>query len=61
MPWKELFLVGAAAAAGQWAAQKWGTSIEAKAGEYKIPPTIAHAVVVGGAAMGGFALAKAIF
>lgn len=58
--WKEALFVGGAAALGQWAAQKYGGSIEAKAIEMKIPPTLAHATVVGAAAVAGYMLVKAI-
>lgn len=59
--WKEVAFVAGAAALGEYASRKWGTSIEAKAIEMKIPPTLAHAAVVGGFAAAGFAVAKALF
>lgn len=59
--WKDVMFVAGAAALGEYGARKWGASIEAKAVEMKIPPTFAHAAVVGGAAALGFLVVKAIF
>lgn len=59
--WKDALFVGGAAAIGEYASRKWGAAIEAKAVEYKIPPTVAHAAVVGTMAASGFFLLKAIF
>ncbi len=58
--WKEIAFVAGAAALGEWATRKWGSSIEQKAIEMKVPPTVAHAAVVGGFAAAGYGLAKAI-
>lgn len=61
MPWKELLLVGGAAAAGEWARNKYGVQIEQKAVEMRIPPTVAHASVVAAFACAGYALGKMLF
>lgn len=58
--WKDIAFVAGSAALGEWASRKWGAQIEMKAAEMKVPPTIAHAAVVGGFAAGGYALLKAI-
>lgn len=58
--WKDALIVGAAAALGEYGARKFGTTIEAKAVEMKLPPAVAHAAVVGGAAVLGFLVVKAI-
>ncbi len=59
--WKEALIVGIAAGLGEYGARKFGATIEQKAVEMKIPPTVAHATVVGGAAILGFMVVKAIF
>lgn len=57
---KEALVVGVSAAAGEFVARKYGTSIEAKAVEMKIPAALAHAAVVGTFAVGGYLIAKAV-
>jgi hypothetical protein len=47
---KELLIVGGSAALGGVVVSKYGASIEAKAVQFKIPPTLAHMGVVGGTA-----------
>ena len=59
--WKEALFVGVAAGLGEYGARKFGGTIEKKAVEMKIPPAVAHAAVVGGAAILGFMLVKAVF
>jgi hypothetical protein len=59
--WKDVAIVAGAAALGEFGARKFGAHIEAKAIEMKIPPPLAHAAVVGGAAALGFLVVKAIF
>lgn len=59
--WKDVAIVAAAAAIGEYGARKFGASIESKAVEMKIPVAVAHAAVVGGAAALGYLLVKAIF
>jgi hypothetical protein len=59
--WKDVLIVGVAAGLGEYGARKFGASIEAKAVEMKVPPAAAHALVVGGAAVVGFLVVKAIF
>ena len=51
-------MVGAAAAIGEYADQKFGASIEAQAVKMKVPPAIAHAAVVGAFAAGGYWVLK---
>lgn len=58
--WKELLVVGAAAAAGEWFVQKYGNQIQAQATKMGLPPMAAHMLVVGGSAAGGYALLKAV-
>ncbi len=58
--WKELLVVGIAAAAGEFVVQKYGNAIQAKAVAMKVPPAVAHVAIVGGAAAAGYALVKAI-
>ena len=58
--WKEILFVGAAAAGGEWLSRKYGGTIEQKAVEMKVPPTLAHAAVVGAFAVAGYAVAKAV-
>lgn len=58
--WKDVLIVGAAAAIGEYGARKFGTSIEAKAVEMKVPPAVAHAAIVGGAAALGYLVVKAV-
>lgn len=55
---KEVLIVAGSAALGEFLAQKFGTTIEAKAVSMKIPPTVAHMAVVGGAAALGFVVLK---
>ena len=55
---KEILMVGAAAAIGEYADQKFGASIEAQAVKMKVPPAIAHAAVVGAFAAGGYWVLK---
>lgn len=59
--WKELLIVGGAAAAGEWFVQKYGNQIQAQATKIGLPPMAAHILVVGGSAAGGYALLKALF
>lgn len=56
--WKDVAIVAVSAGIGEWGARKYGASIEAKAIELKIPPALAHAGVVGGAAALGYLLVK---
>ncbi len=58
--WKDVAIVGVAAALGEYGARKFGASIEAKAVSMKVPIPVAHAVVVGSAAVVGFLLVKAV-
>lgn len=58
---KEALIVGGAAMAGEFIVQKFGATIEQKAVEMKIPPTVAHMAIVGGAAMLGFVVLRAVF
>lgn len=58
--WKDVAIVAVAAGLGEYAARKFGTSIEAKAIELKIPPAAAHALVVGAGAAAGFLVVKAV-
>ncbi len=58
---KEVLLVAGAAGAGEFLVRKFGTSIEAKLVQMKIPPTVGHAAVVGGFAAIAFLAARAIF
>jgi hypothetical protein len=58
--WKDILFVGGAAALGEYLSRTYGTTIKAKAVEMKIPPTVAHAAVVGGAAAGAFFVLKAV-
>jgi hypothetical protein len=58
--WKEVAFVAGAAALGEYAARQWGSSIETKAIEMKVPVAVAHALVVGSFAAAGFAVAKAL-
>ncbi len=58
---KEVLIVGAAAALGEYVVQKYGSAIEAKAVSMKIPPMVAHVAIVGGSAAAGFALLRAVF
>lgn len=55
---KELLIVGAAAAVAEYARGKYGAKIEEMAVKAKIPPTVAHVAVVGGAAAGAFYVIK---
>jgi hypothetical protein len=59
--WKEIMFVGAAAALGEFAVQKWGNQIQAQAVKLHIPPMAAHIVIVGGSAAAGYAVLRAIF
>lgn len=58
--WKDVLIVAAAAAGGEYLSRRFGSQIEAKAVELKIPPTIAHAAVVGGSAATTYFVIKAI-
>lgn len=57
--WKELLVVGAAAAAGEWFVQKYGAQIQAQTSKLGLPAMAGHILVVGGSAAGGYALLKA--
>jgi hypothetical protein len=57
--WKDVAIVAVAAGGGQWVAGKFGAKIESKAVEMKIPPAVAHAVVVGGGAAAVYFIVKA--
>jgi hypothetical protein len=58
--WKDVAIVAGAAALGEYGARKFAGPIEAKAVAMKVPPTIAHAAVVGTAAALAFFLVKAV-
>lgn len=58
--WKDALIIGAVAGLGEFGARKFGTQIEAKAIEMKIPTPVAHAAVVGGFAVGAYLLVKAV-
>lgn len=58
---KEAAFVGVAAAGGEYVARRYGAKIEAQAVAMKVPPALAHGIVVGGFAVGGYLLAKALF
>ncbi len=58
--WKDVAIVGGAAAIGEYVSRRWGAPIEAQAVKMKIPAAVAHAAVVGGCAAGGFLLLKSI-
>lgn len=57
---KEVLIVGAAAALGEFFVQRYGSQIQAKAVEMKIPPMVAHVAIVGGSAAAGYALLRAV-
>lgn len=57
---KEALIVGAAAAAGEFLVQRYGNQIQAKAVEMKIPAGVAHVAIVGGAAVLGYVVLRAI-
>ncbi len=59
--WKDVAIVGGAAAIGEYVSRRWGGPIEAQAVKMKVPSPVAHAAVVGACAAGGFFLIKAIF
>lgn len=59
--WKDVMIVGLSAGLGEYGARKYGASIEAKAVEMKLPTAVAHATVVGGAAVLGFLVVKAVW
>lgn len=58
--WKDVAIVAVSAALGEYGARKFAAPIEAKAVQMKVPAPVAHAVVVGGAAVGMFLIVKAI-
>lgn len=57
---KDVLIVAGAAALGEYMRGKFGGSIEKAAIEAKVPPAIAHAAVVGGAAALGFVVLRAV-
>jgi hypothetical protein len=57
---KDLLYVGAAAALGEYMTRRFGAQIEAQAAKLKLPPTIAHAAVVGGFAVAGYWAGKSL-
>jgi hypothetical protein len=59
--WKDVAIVAIAAGLGEFGARKYGTAIEAKAVEMKIPTSVAHAAVVGGFAAASFFVVKAVW
>jgi hypothetical protein len=59
--WKDVAIVAGAAALGEYGARKFGATIESKAIEMKVPPALAHAAIVGGAAALGYLVIKAVF
>lgn len=58
--WKDALIVAAAAGGGEWLSRKYGSAIEAKAVEMKLPVSLAHAAVVGGFAAVTFFVVKAV-
>ena len=58
---KEALVVGGSAALGEFVARKYGATIEAKAVELKVPAALAHAAIVGGFAVAGFLVMRAVF
>lgn len=58
---KEVLFVGGSAALGGYLATKYGAPIEAQAIKLKIPAPVAHMIVVGGTAAGGYFLLRSIF
>ena len=58
---KEVLFVAGAAALGEYLRGKFGANIEKMAIDAKIPPTVAHVAIVGGAAALGFVALRAVF
>lgn len=57
---KEILVVGASAAVGEFLVQRYGNQIQAKAVELHIPPMVAHVAVVGGFAVLGYVVLRAV-
>jgi hypothetical protein len=57
---KDVMIVAGATALGEYLSRKFGATIESKAVEMKIPPTLAHAAVVGSGAATAYFVIKAV-